>query len=282
MPNELIHLFGPLSINSFGLMAAAGLLLFFWLIQKHPQFKIMHLENSFTTILLVGASVAILGGKLLYRFSEADSSASAWDLLAFWTGGISVLGAAIALLIVIPLYLHYKKIPILPFADLVCIHIPLFQAVARLGCYFAGCCFGATTHVPWGVIYTDPGCYAPLYRSLHPTQLYSAVLLFGIFLLMYFVLQYRFQKPGQLTALYLMLMSSERFVVDFWRADRVFFANPALGVLSIYQWVGVGIFSLAAIGFLIFRSYPSINSGRTDRGNQNLQNNNSRNVGNRA
>jgi phosphatidylglycerol:prolipoprotein diacylglycerol transferase len=251
MPNELIHLFGPLSINSFGLLAALGLLMFYWLIQKHPQFAALHLENTFSTILLLGAGVGILGGKLLYRFSEADAATPVWDLFAFWTGGISVLGATLALLIVIPLYLQYKKIPILPFADLVCIHIPLFQAIARLGCFFAGCCFGASTHVPWGVIYTDPGCYAPLYKTIHPTQLYSALFLLGIFLLMYFVLQYVLKKPGELLCAYLMLMSTERFMVDFWRADRVFFASPALHVLSIYQWVAIGIFLGAGIGLIL-------------------------------
>lgn len=251
MPNELLHLFGPLSINIFGLIAAIGLLIFYWLIQKHPQFKALHLEHTFTTIMLIGAGAAILGGKLLYRFSESDVNSSFWDIFALWTGGISVLGAAIALLIVIPAYLHYKKIPILPFADLVCIYIPLFQAIARVGCYFAGCCFGARTDLPWGVIYTDHHCYAPLYAPLHPTQLYSALILFGIFLLMYFVMQYRFKKPGELSCIYLILMSTERFLVDFWRADRVFFANPLFEIFSIYQWVALGIFLAATIGLFL-------------------------------
>ncbi len=262
MPNELIHLFGPLSINSFGLFAALGLLIFFWVIQKHPQFKTLHLESSFTTILLLGSGVAILGGKILYRLSEPEITGSIFDLFAFWTGGISVLGATLALCLVIPIYLHYKKIPILPFADLVCIHIPLFQAIARLGCFFAGCCFGANTNMPWAVVYRHSSCYAPLYETLHPAQLYSSLMLFGIFALMYWVLQYRFKKPGQLLFLYLMLMSSERFLVDFWRADRVFFLNPALDILSIYQWVAVLILAGASIGLIILhRNVPQSTSG---------------------
>ncbi len=254
MPTELIHLFGPLSINSFGLMAAIGLLVFYWLIQKHPQFKALHLQDSFTAILLVGAGIAIIGGKFAYHIAEHDMPQTISDIFAFWQGGISVLGATISILFVVPAYLYYKKIPILPFADLVSIHIPLFQAIARLGCYFAGCCFGAASTAPWAVVYTDAQCYAPLYQRLHPTQLYSAAILLFIFLLMYYVMQHLFKKPGQLMCIYLMLMSTERFVVDFWRADRVFFENPCLDGFSIYQWMAITIFLVASLGLIILSS----------------------------
>lgn len=254
MPNQLFHLFGPFSINSFGLVAALGLLIFYWLIQKHPQFKALHLEKTFTSILLLGATVAIVGGKLAYLLAEKDTFSSIWDIFAFWQGGISVLGATIALVLVLPAYLHYKKIPILAFADLISIYIPLFQSIARIGCYWAGCCFGATTNLPWAIIYTDASCLAPLYQRIHPTQLYSSLILFGIFLLMYFVLQHRFKKPGELLCLYLMSMSLERFTVDFWRSDRVFFKHTTLSILSIYQWIAVLIFLGAGIAFAFIKN----------------------------
>ena len=46
------------------------------------------------------------------------------------------------------------------------------------GCFFAGCCYGKPTTVPWAITFTDP--YAalnvgtPLNIPLHPTQLYEA------------------------------------------------------------------------------------------------------------
>ena len=53
------------------------------------------------------------------------------------------------------------------------------QAVGRLGCLLAGCCYGHPTDAPWGVTFTNPLAAAnvgtPLDVSLHPTQLYESV-----------------------------------------------------------------------------------------------------------
>ena len=56
--------------------------------------------------------------------------------------------------------------------------IALGHVVGRLGCLFAGCCFGKPTNVPWAITFTDPFARAnvgtPLGVPLHPTQLYEA------------------------------------------------------------------------------------------------------------
>ena len=56
--------------------------------------------------------------------------------------------------------------------------IALGHVIGRLGCFFAGCCYGRPTDVPWAVTFTNR--YAahnvgtPLNVPLHPTQLYEA------------------------------------------------------------------------------------------------------------
>ena len=70
-------------------------------------------------------------------------------------------------------------------ADVLAPGVVLGQAIGRLGCFAAGCCWGKPTHVPWAVTFTD--VYAaravgtPLDTPLHPTQLYESLATFLIF-----------------------------------------------------------------------------------------------------
>ena len=54
---------------------------------------------------------------------------------------------------------------------------------------------------------------------------------------MYFFAQNFCKEKGQLFSIYLVLASSERFIVDFWRADRIMINN----FLSFHQIVALCI-----------------------------------------
>lgn len=254
---ELIHIYGPFSIYSYGVAIAIGLLMFMWLMQQHPQFKKLNLAQHFASIMSIGVLAGFVGGRLLEILSTPEGSLNFSNFFEFWKGGFSILGTIICVLITLPIYLHYANIPIVPFLDLVAINAGILQSIARTGCFFAGCCYGIPTKVAWAVCYTDPNTSAPLGILMHPTQLYSSAIFFGIFLLMYFVLQYKLTKPGQLASIYLMFASSERFFVDFLRANRVFVSIKAWSIFSINQWVALGIFTSATIAFIFFTLYKS-------------------------
>jgi phosphatidylglycerol---prolipoprotein diacylglyceryl transferase len=252
---ELIHIYGPFSIYSYGVAIAFGILTFMWFVQHDPRFKKLNLEKYFTNIIGVGVALAIIGGRGLALLSSHDPF-NFWDLFVFWQGGMSILGAIICVLLFGSFYLRIIKIPILPLLDLIAIYAGILQGFGRIGCFFAGCCYGLPTKLGWAICYTDSNTSAPIGIWMHPTQLYSSIIFFSIFLLMYFILQYKLTKPGQLTTMYLMLASAERFIVGFWRADKEFFANPALSFLSINQFIALGILSSASIAFIYFTLQP--------------------------
>lgn len=250
MGNELIHIYGPFAIRSYGLMIALGLLIFIMLLKRHPKYKAMHLGDKIIDITIIGIIAGLLGGRILYTVSQPEDIHSISDFFAFWQGGFSILGCILGVLFTVPWYLRYLKVPIIPLLDLISLHAPLLQSISRLGCFFAGCCYGEPTAAFWGVVYKDPLSAAPLGICIHPTQVYSSLLLLGIFAVMYFVLQYRFTLPGQLTALYLLLVSFERFIVDFWRADRIYYTPLAFTGISLHQWISLGIATGAFVLFL--------------------------------
>lgn len=232
--HTLLHIYGPFSIHSYGLAIAIAVVIFTYLVKRDSRFRTLKLDPVFSQILLVGGIAAVLGGKILFFLEQPRLFNGLSDIFTFWQPGFSVLGAILAVVVFMPWYLMRINIPALPFFDLISIYAPLLQSISRVGCFFAGCCFGLPTTKPWGIVYTDTGSSAPLDICMHPTQIYSAIILLMVFTLMYFVFQHIFKRTGQLTCLYLMLSSTERFFVDFWRGDRTVLPDSYYA-LSIYQ-----------------------------------------------
>lgn len=248
MYRELVHIYGPISIHSFGVMIAVGILAFIWLMQNHPRFKTLLTVDQFHSILCYGIIAGVIGGRLLYAASSWDIMESPFEIFEIWHGGFSILGSIAGIVLVMPWCLRKEHIPVLPFFDLAALHAPIIQAFARIGCFLAGCCYGLPSTLPWAVVFTDASCPAPCNIPLHPTQLYSSLAAFGYFLLMYYVLQYALTKPGQLLGAYFMLAGFDRFFIDFWRADRIYLSATWSDALSMHQWIAIGLF---VFGFCI-------------------------------
>lgn len=82
---------------------------------------------------------------------------------AVWYGGLVLAAAALVL------WARWRRIPLLPFADLAAPAVLAGLAVGRLGCFFNGCCYGSPTTLPWGV--ANPACPGV---AVHPAQLYES------------------------------------------------------------------------------------------------------------
>ena len=93
-----------------------------------------------------------------------------------------------------------------------------------------------------------PTSVAPLDICLYPTQLYSAFSLFCIGLILYKYQKQISKKPGRLLSTYLISIALERFIVDFWRDDRVM-KHPQ-DLVSFDQKIAIAVIAAALILFL--------------------------------
>lgn len=103
---------------------------------------------------------------------------------ALQLSGFTIVGGLISATVVGIIVGKFNKIEILRFGDLVVPYLGLSIAIARIGCFLNGCCFGKVTSVPWGVKFPILS-YAHLYQlthgvgsfftvlSIHPTQIYE-------------------------------------------------------------------------------------------------------------
>lgn len=221
---RILHIYGPLWVNGYGLMIGLGLLLFVFLTYNHPWRKRLLGGEEYLNTLFIGFLAAVFGGRLLFVALNWQSfSQNFFETFYPWVGGFSLFGSILAVLLIVSFYLKKLNVRALPFFDLIALHIPLLQAVARIGCFLAGCCYGvcASSNLTWAVTFTNPDGLAPLGIALHPAQLYST----GASLLIFIFLQIlakkiTFLRSGTILFIYLMLESVSRFTVDFFRADR--------------------------------------------------------------
>lgn len=129
-------------------------------------------------------------------------------------GGI--IGGTLAALVC----LRRRSRPILPVLDVLAPAGALSHASTRLGCFAAGCCFGAPTSLPIGVTYTHKlAAHAcPRGIALHPAQLYESVLDAALAVFLYRRLRSR-GAPGGVFSFYVIGYGLVRFVVQFFRSD---------------------------------------------------------------
>lgn len=249
---EIIHIYGPFGIQAYGLFIMLAIIITIWAIRKNKRFAQLNLEPVYLNIIIASIIAACCGGRVIEVISEPKLYTDWYDWFALWQGGFSALGAILGVITFVPLYLKKINVPVLPTCDLVAIYAPLLQAIARLGCFTAGCCYGMPTDSFLSVIYNNPDTFAPYGIAIHPTQLYSSAILCIIFLFQYFIAQHIFKKPGTIFATYLILASGERFITDFWRADRLMINNW----LSFHQMIALFIICITSLAYITKNKLP--------------------------
>jgi phosphatidylglycerol---prolipoprotein diacylglyceryl transferase len=243
---------GPLTIHTYGFLIAIGFLAGLGLAihqakkEGVPSDKIIDL--GFYILL-----AAIVGSRLMFIFINAGHfMKNPIDIFKIWEGGLVFYGGVLLALPTAIWYIKKKGLGIWSTADIFAPSIAIGHVFGRIGCYAAGCCYGKTAEaLPWGVIFTDPECLAPLNTALHPTQLYEAGGEFLNFLILISIRRYK-SFNGQLFIVYLLIYSVIRFVVEFFRGDieRGFLFSQ----ISVSQGISILVFLVASAGLIILRS----------------------------
>jgi phosphatidylglycerol---prolipoprotein diacylglyceryl transferase len=249
---KLLHLYGPFEINSFNATLMVGIGLFLYLAHRDSARKQLISGSDFLNISIESALAGIIGGRVLHIISEWHVYHSIADMFSVWNGGLSILGALAGVVAYSAFALKRKGLPLLACYDIAVLYAPLIHAIARIGCFLVGCCHGCPTDVAWGITYTNPLVAAPLHIKIHPTQLYSSLFFFVLFIVLMLVRK-RLAVPGQLGCLYIMGMTFERFCIDFLRGDRILMSQGAFDALSFHQWISLAMFIAALGGFIVLQ-----------------------------
>lgn len=242
--------FGTLKIYSYGLFVALGFVAAVRIAAAEMERKGVDRERFYEMGVWVVVA-AILGARAFHVAVFWKQYALApLEALKLWNGGLVFYGGFVGATAAGILYVRRHGIPVLPAADACALGIPLGLAFGRVGCTLAGCCFGKPTESRWAIVFTDPSGLAPLFRPLHPTQIYEALASLAIFGFLYAARE-RFRTPGMLFWTTLVLYGAARFFLETYRDDPRGFVL-GFSESQVVSFVLVA-YALASIGHAAWR-----------------------------
>jgi phosphatidylglycerol:prolipoprotein diacylglycerol transferase len=194
---------------------------------------------------------ALIGAKGLLILVELPRYLSNPDqLIGVVRAGGVFLGGFLAALVAGTVLIRRYSLPPLETLDVLVPSVALGQAIGRVGCLLAGCCWGSRCDLPWALTYTDPVAAAnvgtPLNVALHPFPAYAAIVNLCLYLLLE-AMHARRPAPGRVFASYLVGYGVARFLLEFVRGDasRGFVFHGALStsqlIASILVVLGIAI-----------------------------------------
>ncbi len=240
----LFHI-GPLTLYTYGLFVALGFMTLMGVSRKYADGISSETLGDLLVVILISA---LIGARLLYVILNFEAYRHhLLDILKVWNGGLVFFGGFLATVPAVALYLKIKGLNIWKTADSLSPGLALGHAVGRLGCFFAGCCYGKECSLPTAVRFTHPESLAPLNVGLHPTQIYEVCSNLVLFIIL---VRLRKKKGprGMVFLIYIILYSLFRSVIEFFRGD--FRGDFFFHFISVSQGIGV-LVSLGA-GILLF------------------------------
>ena len=236
-----INIFGK-ALPLYGLFCTLGMIvaaLIGMLLCKKRKLEIFDLVGSAVYAFIGG----MLGSKLLFIITSLKTIIE--NNIPFESlikGGFVFYGGLIGGALGLFIYVKQFKMSLRDFLDVYAVCLPLGHAFGRVGCFFGGCCHGIPHDSPISVIYTHTEGTTLLNTPLLPVQLIEAAVLLIFFVIM--LILFLKTKTRMLPIIYIFMYTVARFVLEFFRGDKV--RGGALGI-STSQIISLVIIAALAV-----------------------------------
>ncbi len=247
-PGPVIAEIGPISLRWYGLLTATAFLVALSLAKILLKKRQENLEDQtlkaideeqLSNFAITALIAGLIGARawfviLSYQYFWEHPL----EIPQIWLGGQSIQGAILGA--AIGTYIFYRKQGWLFLTSILASVMPLAQAIGRWGNFFNEEAFGRVTNLPWKLYISHTGQYH------HPTFLYEALWNLLCFVFLFYFAIKNPAKHSLIIALYLMLYSLGRFIIEPMRTDSLMIGSfPAASVIAI-----VGFLSGLLIAFL--------------------------------
>lgn len=247
-----IEIFG-VSIPAYGLISIMGTITAGIVSFAAAKKRKVDMHNLICTAIAAAVGV-FAGAHILYSLTRIEDVVyilgnyhhygSFWDFareLFACMNGMVFYGGLYGGLLVGFIFAKIKKYPLEDMSDVFSVFVPLFHTFGRVGCFFAGCCYGVKSEFGIaGRVYAT-GMRENAKRL--PIQLIEAVCVLALFLVMLMLFK-KVKVRGRLIFVYLMIYAVLRFALEFLRGDEIrghflmFSTSQWISILTLI-WVGV-------------------------------------------
>lgn len=238
---------GPVNLHLYGLIIALAVYIGYLIAQKRAHIYKIN-PKIFDDPLMLAPFILSIAGARLYHVIDywAKYNKDPESIFFVQNGGLGIFGALFGAIAGFYLLAKIKKAIFFNILDLVSPSFLLAQAIGRFGNYINQEGFGPPTSLPWGVYIAQQNrpFQFQTFSHFHPTFFYEAIIDFIFFLILLY-LSSKLKIRGQVFALYLILYSLGRFIVEFWRID-----TATIGTIKVAHVLTAATFCFGALFFL--------------------------------
>jgi phosphatidylglycerol:prolipoprotein diacylglycerol transferase len=242
-----IHI-GPLTLGSYGLMVAIGLICAFFILRA--DFARRGVSADAEAIIGITGLAGLAGSRLYHLLeSPAEFFADPWPQL-FSTMGFAFAGAIIGGFVALVLLAKRFRMPVLLMLDAASPAAAMGYGIGRIGCLISGDGdYGVPTSLPWGMSF--PNGIVPTTQRVHPTPIYEFLVAILIFWILWRLgaRGLKLHAPnGTIFAAYLVLTGIARFLVEIIRINpRSFYWLTKYGLTNAQAASVVSVLAGAAL-----------------------------------
>lgn len=244
---EIFHI-GGLSVRWYGVLFALGFYLGYLIMAQFFKKENIPVKvlDKLTTYMIIGTIIGARLGHCLF-YEPAYYLSKPLEILKIWEGGLASHGAAIGIILAIYLFSRRSSVTFLWTIDRIVIAVALAGMLIRLGNLMNSEIFGKPTDLPWAFVFILDN---PIPR--HPSQIYEALayLLIFLYLLWYYYRHNGNPKPGFLFGMFLILIFTSRFFIEFLKEPQV--ASESKYLLNLGQSLSIPFVLLGSI--LVWRA----------------------------
>jgi prolipoprotein diacylglyceryl transferase len=261
-PERAVWFIGPFPLRAYAMFILAGIVVAVWITQRRLADR-GGKPGQALDVAVWAVPFGIVGGRLYHVISSPQAyfgeGGDPLNALKIWEGGLGIWGAVALGAVGAWIGCRRHNVVYLDFADAAAPGVVLAQAIGRWGNYFNNELYGGPTDLPWGleihcwdqgagVAVACPNSATTIQGIYHPTFLYESLWCLVIALALVLVDRRFTLARGQIFALYGMLYTMGRGLIEMLRIDD---ANHILG-LRLNVWTSLIVFAGSASAFWIF------------------------------
>ena len=246
--DPVIFSIGPLAIRWYGLMYVIGFIAAWLLAARRAKENWSPIGQDKVDDLVFWAMLGVIaGGRLGYCIVYGWQLWLADPLYVFkiTQGGMSFHGGLVGVMIAMWLFGRRLGLGMLQVTDFVAPLVPIGLGTGRIGNFINGELWGKPTDVPWS--FNVHG------QSLHPSQLYEALLEGLVLFVILWVFSSRPRPHMAVSGMFLLFYGAFRFFVEFYRVPDADLGYLALGWVTMGQILSAPMIVGGAV--LLFLAY---------------------------
>jgi phosphatidylglycerol:prolipoprotein diacylglycerol transferase len=243
---------GPITIYSFGVMAAAALICASYVAYRLLRTRGVSFEFAYELLFVAGLG-GFAGARLYYLVQHWSSVRG--DLLhnTFSGSGFTWYGGLIGGFVCVALWSRFRHVPVGLMANAAGPGVAIGYAVGRIGCLLSGDGdYGSPTKsflgmaFPHGTVPTPPGI------KVWPTPIFETIAMLVVCWVLYRMAQ-RPQPGWYVWGWFMVLAGAERFLIEFIRRNPVVFLG-----LRTPQWESIASVVIGIAIILVTRNRETV------------------------